>query len=420
MINLGRRHFRPSLALGPLPSLCAGLGCLSASETVGEACIWTMGPRPPRRLRLQHTLAALAPDHCAVTPERAKQLNQEAKAGSRTSVCWGLKDGEGSDSATLTADDVAFFGANGFLLKKGLLDLQACESACDYIWKRAPSFLKKDDPTTWLDPQTKWTPTKGRTGSSFNGGASWKMHDCGDAPWMLELYGANPRVLAHVQGLVGGEVRPPTRTRGVYSVWPSSKHRELDDAGIAAAMGPHNDGSAQVLNGMAYLDTVGERGGGFTIWPGAHRLMYYAYGHQFNPGRDPELYNALMAQVKRTITPLEICAPRGSVVFWHGRMAHSAGIHKGLAGSGPRFAVPTDWQRLRPNGVQMEWFKDAPVYVDFNDELGGPKADMFADWAMVPEAMPEEARSIDLTWEEGEGEEVEEEEEGVIASGGGR
>ena len=58
-----------------------------------------------------------------------------------------------------------------------------------------------------------------------------------------------------------------------------------------------------------------------------------------NRYRDPELYNVLMAQVKASVAPLEICAPRGSVVFWHGRMAHSPGIHRG---GGPRFVVPTD------------------------------------------------------------------------------
>ena len=328
-------------------------------------------PRPAarHRRRLRHALAALDPCPAAAASPAAKT---GPKDGSRNSVCWGLADNEGSSSPTLTQADCEFFAANGFLLKKGLLDPAKCEEACDYVWRRAPKFLKKDDPATWLDPHLSWTPSKGRTGSSFNGGPSWKMHDCGDAPWMLELFGANPRVLAHVQGLVGGRVRPPTRTRGVYSVWPNSKHREIPDEEIGASLGPHNDGSAQVLNGMAYLATVGNRGGGgfsrrrrrhrrrrrwqrrlrrcrssrfahlpsaprpdgcasalirslsarpsgFTIWPGAHRLLYYSYSHQFNPGRDPELYNKLMAQVKATITPLEICAPRGSVVFWYAR-----------------------------------------------------------------------------------------------------
>ena len=74
-------------------------------------------------------------------------------------------------------------------------------------------------------------------------------------------------------------------------------------------------------------------------------------------------------------------------------MAHSPGIHRGgLDGAaGPRFAVPTDWQRHHDTlasgpagqGTQLERFKDAPVYVD--DGLGPPKRDMFEDWGMAAE-----------------------------------
>ena len=149
-----------------------------------------------------------------------------------------------------------------FLLKKGLLDAAGCEAACDYIWRRAPGFIDRNRPETWLDPHMRWTPSGGRTGSSFNSGPSWKMHDCGDAPWMMELYGGNPRVVAHVEGLIGGPVRPPTRTRGAYVVFPNTKHKNLPDDQIGSSLGPHNDGSAQVLNGMAYLGTVLPRGGG--------------------------------------------------------------------------------------------------------------------------------------------------------------
>ena len=43
-----------------------------------------------------------------------------------------------------------------------------CEAACDYIWRRAPGFIDRNRPETWLDPHERWTPSGGRTGSSFN------------------------------------------------------------------------------------------------------------------------------------------------------------------------------------------------------------------------------------------------------------
>ena len=60
-------------------------------------------------------------------------------------------------------------------------------------------------------------------------------------------------------------------------------------------------------------------------------------------------------------------------------------VAEACAGNGgPRFAVPSDWQ-ARPEisgliGKQLEWFKDAPVFVD--DEFGAPKTNMFEGWAL--------------------------------------
>ena len=61
-------------------------------------------------------------------------------------------------------------------------------------------------------------------------------------------------------------------------------------------------------------------------------------------------------------------------------------------------ALPSDWQ-ARPEisglvGKQLEWFKDAPVFVD--DKFGAPKTDMFEDWALAGEDQEELAE----VWEE--------------------
>ena len=69
------------------------------------------------RRRLRQALSALAPAPAAAAPAKdAKALNRQAKAGSRASVCWGLAEGEGSTSPTLTQADCDFFAANGCAL----------------------------------------------------------------------------------------------------------------------------------------------------------------------------------------------------------------------------------------------------------------------------------------------------------------
>ena len=61
------------------------------------------------------------------------------------------------------------------------------------------------------------------------------------------------QVVQHVvRALLGAAVKLATRTRGVYCVFPSDAKQQQG----GGQLGLHNDGSCQVLNGMAYLDEV--------------------------------------------------------------------------------------------------------------------------------------------------------------------
>ena len=80
---------------------------------------------------------------------------------------------------------------------------------------------------------------------------------------------------------------------------------------------------------------------GTTFWPGSHKRMYYAFEHESNPGANPQ-YQEIFAKAVAEIEPVEMVGGAGDVIFWHGRMLHSAGIHHG---SGVRFAIPADFQQ---------------------------------------------------------------------------
>ena len=187
---------------------------------------------------------------------------------SRPCVAFGMKSDQGSLASSLTAADCAFFAANGFLLKKSLVDAEQCAAAREYLWSRAPPCLRRNDPTTHVDPHLSWeaTPAHTHVPSTFMAdSASWKLHDCGDAPWMLRLMGANKLVLAHVEGLIGGSIRKPTRTRGIYAVFPSTAHAALSEQDVGRALDPHNDVSAQWLNGTLYLNETLPRSGNLVV-----------------------------------------------------------------------------------------------------------------------------------------------------------
>ena len=100
----------------------------------------------------------------------------------------------GSTGGHLSAEDVALFKENGFLVKRGILDPLQVELAVQYCWSRLPVFMRRDDPSTHFDPHTKWTAGKGR--NSVGNNPSFKMCDCGDAEWMLDLLPRNANVQA--------------------------------------------------------------------------------------------------------------------------------------------------------------------------------------------------------------------------------
>ena len=109
--------------------------------------------------------------------------------------------------------------------------------------------VRRDDPTSWV-------------GASVNadGNHGGGLRSLGHLPWMLDLVPNDPNVRAIATALLG-PLRPSLRTRGVYVIFPREPDNRPPLSG--AALGPHNDGVAQQLNVMCYLDPVGPRCGGF-------------------------------------------------------------------------------------------------------------------------------------------------------------
>ena len=140
----------------------------------------------------------------------------------------------------------------------------------------APSFVDRHDPSTWVNPPFvgglhnfagKTTSKDGRSGdwgerpgpplgSGFGifsegrkgkPGASWKLMSptpkasgesyggdvfgapasgLGAEPWLLELTANHPNMRSVVTQLVGGPIRICQRTRGIYTIWPTTDHHE--------------------------------------------------------------------------------------------------------------------------------------------------------------------------------------------------
>ena len=301
----------------------------------------------------------------------------------------------GSPGTALTTAEVDFFVAQGFLVKRGLLDDRAVGEVLDAAWahllERVPTAppLDRNDPATWRNP--RWGPLQPPDADGlyqgrqrvYHGGATVKLHELGSAGFLVDLLPNNPDVRAIATALLG-DLRPSERTRGVYALFPTTVPD--DERGRArrnaTALGPHTDRVCQQLNVCAYLSAVKPRNGGFTVYPGSHKVMFHAHRYAANWSPQPDFRDALKRVVDE-IQPFELVGDAGDVVFWHGRCVHSSGIH---TGDDIRWAVFADFTRdfatldadeHRAVG-QYEWFKDAKLFRD--DELAGD--DMWQHWSL--------------------------------------
>ena len=294
--------------------------------------------------------------------------------------------------------EIEFFKANGFLFKRGMLEkVEACD-AMSRIWRslhQALSLrsgmnwtLSSDDPNSWRNPQWAEMPKADDSGF-FEGrqrtavhGRTVKLHEIGNEDYLLKLLPHNPKVRAVAKALLGEPLKPIERTRGVYAIFPTSEltdeERQAEITGDR--LGPHTDRVCQQLNVCAYLEDVPPRSGGFTVYPGSHKILFKA--HQYESNWSPtEHYNEAISEVVNNTTPVEFVGEQGDVVYWHGRMVHSSGIH---VGSTIRWAVFADFMldetildanEHRALG-QYEWFKDAKL-LRTDREVGD---DMWRSW----------------------------------------
>jgi len=91
------------------------------------------------------------------------------------------------------------------------------------------------------------------------------------------------------------------------------------------------------VGAVVYFDDVVERGGGFTVWPGAHWVAadYYAEHSFESPGYHGQLpaidddggwdYTRRFDEQARS---RELAGEAGTVILWHNKMVHTAGVNQ--------------------------------------------------------------------------------------------
>lgn len=177
----------------------------------------------------------------------------------------------------------------------------------------------------------------------------------------------NRELFEYADELVGGEQlhQPDDEDFGTFSDeqariglrYADEKHLSDPAAQESTGFGIHvdnptdGDGGLYALGAATYLDRVGPRSGGFTVWPGSHwitaeYLEPTGENEDALPGtrsrasdvrlRDDAPFED-MTELFELFSPFEVAGGPGTVTLWHANLIHSGGRH--LAPSPVRMAA---------------------------------------------------------------------------------
>ena len=179
------------------------------------------------------------------------------------------------------------------------------------VWDFCPSSFHPNTPESWhgeFQDCCKTQSIEDRRGRV-------KFRECvRNERWLYELIAGNSDILPAVADLIGDPVAP--HVRGLYPVFPTP---------VFPVEG-HCDRHKFQVGVVLYLSNVLRQGGGFTVWPGSHHVM--AKHHGTLGGKDRlRTFNRAVARVEALTQPVEVTGPPGTVVFWHQRLVHTAGVN---------------------------------------------------------------------------------------------
>jgi hypothetical protein len=185
----------------------------------------------------------------------------------------------------------------------------------------------------------------------------------------------NERVFEYAEALVGeDQLAPPDASTRITLRFPNHEDLFDPDAEQPSDLGTHIDGintdseRLVTIGAAIYVDRVQPRGGGFTVWPGSHRLA----GRYFET-LDPDDYGEAGGGLPRwtgdgwdhdgnlreQFDPVEVSGSAGTVTMWHGHMEHSGGVN--LSPSQTRIALFTRF-RLHEDHYDIELIAPDPFY----------------------------------------------------------
>lgn len=221
------------------------------------------------------------------------------------------------------------FVRNGFLVRDDLVDDDLVESARAAVVDGID--IDPDDPTQVIGAGYEESVADDVDSGPFERIVEQLF------PAVSDLVGGS--VLAEPSGHMQIALKFPDGDATERIPQPKEAHGHLDGF---KDFDSNPDVGGGTVAACVYLDDVPPRGGGFTVWPGSHRVAgeYFAehaletVGGKPNNSQLPAVgdepgewdYDDLLWD---QYDPYEIAGDAGTVVLWHFRLTHTAGIHVG-------------------------------------------------------------------------------------------
>lgn len=197
----------------------------------------------------------------------------------------------------LTESEIAFFRIAGYVIRRGVVEPELIARCRDRVWANIPE--SPDRPDEWQS---------GKHFSSYSGEYPWAR----TGP-MQEL--AEHESLAGVARQLLGDALHAIRAGSILLRFPSR-----GEPYNPPTVGHLDNTCGHSFNTITLLDTVLPRGGGFTVWPGSHRMCHEYFRH--HDVRAP-LQGGLLPWEYGT--GIEFTGEPGDVCYIHPWMIHTVG-----------------------------------------------------------------------------------------------
>ena len=241
--------------------------------------------------------------------------------------------------AHLAAADKQFFKENGYLIVRGAVEPAVVDAARDRLWEALDE--DRNDPDSWIRKGYRTVPIGGEPAIS---GTTY-----------------NNRVFAMAEELVGKSRLNASGGAGPHVNFPDPDRKWREPGGHLDGYHTPTNGvpkgvvGAFTLGATVYLERVEKQGGGFTVWPGSHRIWAEYFRHH-------DLDSLPGGTAPFDLGPShEFTGDPGDVCFWHHQMSHSAGPN---CGRNVRIALIARYRRKDLDAIKFETPEDMWKYWD--------------------------------------------------------